>query len=131
MNSCSNPTNGGIRSKAQALRNITSTKTGVGSTNPAPLSLCKMEESKNVIEFTYALGIRSTIGETHRKIVHESPVPKENCYHTYSAASQYRRHNCLVLPKILLLTGWGGIRTPRIDLSSSVSASLLANNSLK
>jgi hypothetical protein len=90
-----------------------------------------MEESKNVIEFTYALGIRSTIGETHRKIVHESPVPKENCYHTYSAASQYRRHNCLVLPKILLLTGWGGIRTPRIDLSSSVSASLLANNSLK
>jgi hypothetical protein len=25
-------------------------KTGVGSTNPAPLSLCKMEEPKNVIE---------------------------------------------------------------------------------
>jgi hypothetical protein len=57
MNSCSNPTNGGIRSKTLALRNITSTKTGVRSTNPAPLSLYKMEEPKNVIEFAHALGI--------------------------------------------------------------------------
>jgi hypothetical protein len=57
MNSCSNPTNGGIRSKAQALGNKTSTRTGAGSTNPAPLSLCKMEEPKNLIEFEHALGI--------------------------------------------------------------------------
>ena len=54
MNSRSNPTNGGIKSKAQGLRNKTSTKTGAGRSTPAPLSLCKMEEPKNVIEFEHA-----------------------------------------------------------------------------
>jgi hypothetical protein len=52
----------------QALRNITSTKTGAGSTNPAPLSLCKMEEPKNVIESRMRLVSRYTIGKTQRII---------------------------------------------------------------